>query len=176
MKEEKGLSMIALIFIVLIAAVLVFIGVKHIKTYIEDEKKTDIKTTMLLIQGKITEVGNKHEVDEENNSLVGKKIESIENETEYNFSDELKSELTKISEHELYILSQDDLNNLEVHGIEVNKDEFYIVDYTENDVFYSQGINGKYSLLDIENKKVEEDSAEENITEEDSTGEEENEI
>ena len=165
MKKEKGITMIALIFIMVIVAALVFIGIKHVKTYIEDEKKTDIKTTMLLIQGKITEVGNKHEIDEENNSLIGKKIESFDEETEYNISEELKNELV-LEEHDIYILSKDDLNNIDVQGIEINKDEFYIVDYTTNDVYYSLGINGNYSLLDIENKKDEENEVENNEIEE----------
>ena len=167
MKKESGLSMIALILIVTVIGIVVFMGVKYIRGYIENEKKEDIKTTMLLIQGKITEIANKHTVDEAENGLVGIKLNLESEDIEYNISDELKEILVNLEDADLYILTKEDLENLSVKDIEVNKDEFYIVDYNSEDVIYSLGINGKYKLTDLETKKR--DSEEE--TTENSEGE-----
>ena len=181
MKSEKGLTMIALIIIVLIVTILAIIVVKYTKEYIRKEKNEDIKNYMLLIQGKITEIANKHEVSEENN-LIGiplysskedsdndednnekveeeneddndETIKTIQNDIEYKIPDELKTYFEKLEDANLYILTQEDLNNLSINGVTVNYDEFYIVDYNSGDVFYSKGLDGKYSLLEIENKK-----------------------
>ena len=187
MKKEKGLSMIALIFIVIIVGFILFKGITFIKNYITEEKKDDIKTTMLLIQGKITEIANKHEVDSETNILVGLKLELTEeneeevieedseeeeseenseeekaeeseeqelkeDKIEYEISEELRNILLNIENAELYILRQEDLENMAIKNAKSDSKEFYIVDYTSRDVIYSLGIEGKYKLSDIEKK------------------------
>ena len=166
MKKENGLSMIALILIVVIISVAITIGVKHIKVYIAKEKDEDIKTNMLLIQGKITEIANKHVIDEAENGLIGIKLNLESEENEYNISDELKEILINLEGADLYILTKEDLENLSIKDIEVNKDEFYIVDYNSEEVYYSLGINGQYKLTALESK-------EEEKTEEPETSEEE---
>lgn len=166
MKKENGLSMIALILIVVIISVAITIGVKHIKVYIANEKDEDIKTNMLLIQGKITEIANKHVIDEAENGLIGIKLNLESEENEYNISDELKEILINLEGADLYILTKEDLENLSIKDIEVNKDEFYIVDYNSEEVYYSLGINGQYKLTALESK-------EEEKTEEPETSEEE---
>ena len=155
MKKESGLSMVALIIIVALVSAFIFIGVNYIKNYIEKEKQENIKTTMLLIQGKITEIANKHTVDEAENGLVGTKLNLESEEIEYNISEELKNVLINLENADLYVLSQEDLENLAVKDVQVNKDEFYIVDYNSEEVIYSLGINGKYKLTELENKKTE---------------------
>ena len=153
MKKESGLSMIALILIITVIGIVVFMGVKYVQNYIENEKKEDIKTTMLLIQGKITEIANKHTVDEAENGLIGTKLNLDSEDIEYNITDDLKQVLVNLENADLYILSQEDLNNLSVKDVQINKDEFYIVDYNSEDVIYSLGINGKYKLSELEIKK-----------------------
>ena len=155
MKKENGLSMIALILIVVIITIAIVIGVKYIKGYIAKEKDDDIKTNMLLIQGKITEIANKHTVDEAENGLIGIKLNLEDENIEYNISDELKETLKNLQDADLYILTKEDLENLSVKNIEVNKDEFYIVDYNSEEVYYSLGINGQYKLTALESKEDE---------------------
>ena len=152
MKQEKGLSLIALIIIVVIVAVIVVIGIKNAKGYIEKEKKEDIKTTMLQIQAKITEIDNKHTVDEETNSLVGEELDLGNAELEYNISNDLRHVLEHLDKPELYILTQENIDNMSIKNVKVDRDTFYIVDYNTDDVFYSLGINGVYSLLEMEGK------------------------
>ena len=165
MKKESGLSMIALILIITVIGIVVFMGVKYVRNYIENEKKEDIKTTMLLIQGKITEIANKHTVDEAENGLIGTKLNLDSEDIEYNITDDLKQVLVNLENADLYILSQD--SPLWIYKSKINKDEFYIVDYNSEEVIYSLGINGKYKLSELEIKKENKETG----TQENSDGE-----
>jgi Tfp pilus assembly protein PilE len=148
MKSQRGIALVALILVIIVIGIVVFIGFKYANNYIENEEKKDIKTTMLTIQGKITNIQNKHIVDE-SNSLKGTKIDLENNQTEYNINEELKKSLLTIENPELYILNEDELNELGVKDIVINDTEFYVVEYNTKEVFYSLGVNGKYKLSEM---------------------------
>ena len=148
MKNQRGIALVALILVIIVIGIVVFIGFKYANNYIENEEKEDIKTTMLTIQGKITNIQNKHIVDE-SNSLKGTKIDLENNQTEYNINEELKKSLLTIENPELYILNEDELNELGVKVIVINDTEFYVVEYNTKEVFYSLGVNGKYKLSEM---------------------------
>ena len=148
MKSQRGIALVALILVIMVIGIVVFIGFKYANNYIENEEKEDIKTTMLTIQGKITNIQNKHIVDE-SNSLKGTKIDLENNQTEYNINEELKKSLLTIENPELYILNEDELNELGVKDIVINDTEFYVVEYNTKEVFYSLGVNGKYKLSEM---------------------------
>ena len=112
MKSQRGIALVALILVIIVIGIVVFIGFKYANNYIENEEKEDIKTTMLTIQGKITNIQNKHIVDE-SNSLKGTKIDLENNQTEYNINEELKKSLLTIENPELYILNEDDYKGAE---------------------------------------------------------------
>ena len=147
-KIQRGIELVALILVIIVIGIVVFIGFKYANNYIENEEKKDIKTTMLTIQGKITNIQNKHIVDE-SNSLKGTKIDLENNQTEYNINEELKKSLLTIENPELYILNEDELNELGVKDIVINDTEFYVVEYNTKEVFYSLGVNGKYKLSEM---------------------------
>ena len=71
------------------------------------------------------------------------------NQTEYNINEELKKSLLTIENPELYILNEDELNELGVKDIVINDTEFYVVEYNTKEVFYSLGVNGKYKLSEM---------------------------
>lgn len=148
MKSQRGIALVALILVIIVIGIVVFIGFKYANNYIENEEKEDIKTTMLTIQWKITNIQNKHIVDE-SNSLKGTKIDLENNQTEYNINEELKKSLLTIENPELYILNEDELNELGVKDIVINDTEFYVVEYNTKEVFYSLGVNGKYKLSEM---------------------------
>lgn len=148
MKSQRGIALVALILVIIVIGIVVFIGFKYANNYIENEEKEDIKTTMLTIQGNITNIQNKHIVDE-SNSLKGTKIDLENNQTEYNINEELKKSLLTIENPELYILNEDELNELGVKDIVINDTEFYVVEYNTKEVFYSLGVNGKYKLSEM---------------------------
>lgn len=149
MKSEKGIAFIILIFLVVILIIAAFFGVKFIKERADKENIDNIKSHMLSIQALAKNVKNKNTVNAEN-PLLGIKLDLANNETEYQISEELKSELEKIENADLYIITQDDVNNNGLSQIKINNQEFYIVDYNAGEVYYSMGINGKYSLTSTE--------------------------
>ena len=149
MKRQEGITLIALVITIIIVGMIIIVGVQYAKKYINNQEIEDIKSSMLVIQGVITNIGNKHEIDEENNTLLGVKLELENNETGYNISEELKSILEGMENANLYILNQEELNNIGVKDVEINNSKFYIVDYNSGEVFYSLGINGKYKLSEI---------------------------
>ena len=132
---------------------------------------------MLAIQTVTTNIKNKHLVDKENNSLVGEKldlknvsnidkkedinenkigqgqseeIEEIEsNDKKYILSEELKTKLSNIENSELYILSQEDLESHGIKNTKVDNTSFFIVDYNTEEIYYSLGIEGTYSLSEL---------------------------
>lgn len=149
MKNEKGIALIGLIIVVMLTAVALFAGAKYIGEYLSNQKNEDIKANMLAIQTVITNVKNKHTVDETNNILVGTKLDLENNETEYTISDEFKNVLLSLENAELYILNTEELNNLGVKNIEVNNTAFYVVDYNSEEILYSLGVNGVYKLSEM---------------------------
>ena len=149
MKNEKGIALIGLVIVVLLTAVVLFAGTNYLKEYVSNQKNEDIKANMLAIQTVITNVKNKHTVDETNNILVGTKLDLENNETEYTISDEFKNVLLSLENAELYILNTEELNNLGVKNIEINNTAFYVVDYNSEEHLYSQGVNGVYKLSEM---------------------------
>lgn len=144
MKSEKGMNLIGVIFIICILIVVGLFGYKVIKSFIDTNKQEDIKTNMISIQSKIKIIKDKHKVSEEN-ILLGIKIE--EN-TTFNINEQFKNILEErcIETTNYYILTQEDLNNQKLQNIQINNDEFYVVDYDTCDVFYSKGEEWGYSL------------------------------
>lgn len=149
MRRQEGMTLIALVIIIIVVGIVIFAGLQYAKDYVANQEVEDIKSSMLAIQGVITNVNNKHTVDEENNSLLGVKLELENNETGYNVSEELKGILSSIENANLYILNQEELNNLGVKDVEITNSKFYVVDYNSGEIFYSLGINGKYKLSEI---------------------------
>lgn len=149
MKKEKGITLIALIFIVIAIGMILYIGIKYTLEYYTNQKKEDIKAHMLAIQTVTTNIENMHSVSEEENPLIGTKVEFENAEFNYNISNELKQVLETQENSNLYILSEEELNNCGIKDIHINEDEFYIVDYNSEEIFYSKGINGKYRLSEI---------------------------
>ena len=165
MKSEKG---IALILLVLIAAILItisIIGVKYIFQKAEEEKIEDIKSHILSIEALVKKVKNKHVINETENPLIGVKLELENNTTGYEIQEELKNQLSQIEGADLYILTQEDINNNGLKQITVNNQEFYIVDYNTEKVYYSLGINGEYTLTN-ETEENQAEGTEENTAQE----------
>lgn len=149
MKSEKGIALIGLVILVIFTAVVLFAGTKYIKEYVNNQKNEDIKANMLAIQTVITNVKNKHTVDETNNILIGVKLDLENNETEYVISEDFKNTLSTIENANFYILNSDELNNLGVKNIEISNTAFYVVDYNSEEVLYSLGVNGIYKLSEM---------------------------
>ena len=149
MKKENGITLVALIILIIAVGIVIYTGLQYARKYIDNQEIEDIKANMLTIQGVITNINNKHTVDEENNILEGTKLELENNTTGYKITEEFKNVLSNIENAELYILNQEELKNHGINDVNINNKEFYVVDYNSGEVFYSLRINGKYKLSEM---------------------------
>lgn len=149
MRNSKGVTLIVMVLAIVIIAIIIFVGMQHVNDYIAQQRIEDIKAAMLSIQGVVTNINNKHTVDEQTNALIGSKLDLENNTTGYNITEELKNSLLSVENTNLYILSQEELNNHGIKDIIINNNEFYVVDYNSGEIFYSLGINGKYKLSEM---------------------------
>ena len=149
MKKENGITMIALLIIIVLVGMVVFSGLQYAQKYMANQEVEDIKANMLAIQSIVTHINNKHTVDEENNPFIGINLDLENNTTGYNITEKFKNALLSIEGANLYVLNQEELNSNGIKEITVNQTEFYVVDYNSGEVFYSLGIRGKYKLSEI---------------------------
>ncbi len=138
LKKENGITMVMLIIMIIVMLIVAGIVVYEGTSTIKSAKKQSIYTNMLLIQAKARTIKDKVDFGEDA-QVVGKII-----------NEEQKSKYG-IESDDSYELSQEDLYEM---GVEVSGDNEYIVDYDNDEVYYTKGIkdadgNWHYSLTDI---------------------------
>ena len=165
MGAKKVMSLIiALILIIAIATVIGIIC----KEAIEKTKLQDLRTDLLLIQGKAktytenvnVETANLDEEKEEDSSKIEEVKEQKLKGTSLENCDENIQHAAKEAGVEdwadYYYLSQEDLNNMEIN-IKVKEDSYYLVKYNfeDTEVVYTKGYeyDGKtyYKLSEMKN-------------------------
>lgn len=155
MKTRKNLvvTYIKIVLVIAIIAVGLYWGIKALNKGYNNEEYETVKTNMLLIQGKTEVIAQKVEIEEEGAEYIGTKIQDKQDDAKIqnlvnNNVINLKSE-----DNNYYCI---DNSNLEELGLsEINIDDYYIVDYKQNDVIYVDGIkdeagNTVYKLSDME--------------------------
>ena len=159
MKSRKSLlaTYIKIIIVILLMAAGIYFIYKFAdKSYNEEEFET-IKTDMLSIQVQTETVAQKVEIKEKGAKYIGTKIddrledEKVQNLINNNIID------VESKKSNLYCLDNSNLEELGLSNIKV--DNFYIVDYKQNEVINVDGVqnsNGEtvYKLSDM-NKKEE---------------------
>ena len=146
LKNQKGITLVALTLTVIIMVILVSISVKFGTEAIEKSREEDIKSNMLLIQGKSKIIKDKHMYDSENSSLVGTPIGEA---SSFTVSTELQNKINSNENAEAYIFTQQDLNSNGLGNINVSSTVFYVVDYDTCEIYYSLGVNGIYALSEM---------------------------
>ena len=144
LKNEKGITIIALIITIILMLILVGVTVKVGTKEISKAKLEDIKTEMISIKTRAKIVKDKYNFKDIDN-LVGTKLSEA---TDYN------TEAIGIldgNRENCYIWTQEDLNSQELSSIKVDKDKFYVVYYGDDiEIYYSKGVDGKYSLTELQ--------------------------
>lgn len=158
MKNNKGITLIALIITIIIMLILASITVNIAQDVIEDTKLESLVTDMISIKAKAKTIEEKYNFKDIDN-LVGTKLdEDVDTEgiqTSYNISNELKEELSSLENiDKLYVWTEEDLENQGLSNIKTNETNFYIIYYNLEqkntcEVYYSLGYEGKYSLSAI---------------------------
>lgn len=155
MKEEKGLTYIGMVFLIILIAILVFGAIYFFRIEQWKANLENVKTDMLLIQAKVKNVSNEQTLEKKENVLIGTKISDMEdNDTIKEFLEKDIIDI-KSKKNNYYVLDQEDLGELEIDQVQLEDNNLCIVDYKTNEVIYTSGFlytdgNTYYKLSDIE--------------------------
>ena len=155
MKTRKSLvATYAKIILVILIIVAVIYGVGRVlnREYNNEEYKT-VKTNLLLIQGKTKVISEQVAIEEEGVTYIGTEIKEKQNDAK--IQNLVNNNIINIeSENNIYYCI--DNNNLEELGLgDIQVEDYFIVDYKQNDVIFVNGIEDKegnlvYKLSDME--------------------------
>ena len=154
MKNRKSLlaTYIKIILVIVVIAVAIYGILKIASDEYNKEEFATIKTNMLLIQGKTEIIAQKVDIKEKGAKYIGTEIKEKQNDAE--IQNLINNNVIDINSEKsnYYCLDNNNLKELE---LDINIDDYYIVDYKKNDVIYVDGIqdqNGNmvYKLSDME--------------------------
>ena len=154
MKKQKSLvvTYIKIFIVIAIIVIGIILALKFLNKEYNSQEYETIKTDMLLIQGQTEVLAQKVAIEEDDAEYIGTKLEDKEiDETIQNLIDKEIVDLDS-EDSNYYCL---DNSNLEELGLEdVRTDNFFIVDYKQNDIIYIDGIedaegNIVYKLSDM---------------------------
>lgn len=145
MKNNKGITMISLVIMVLLMILLASITAYEANGLISISRVQSVTTDLLLIQAKVRIINEKEvfEKDEEKSWILGDKL------SEHTDILSVLKEKNIISSDETvdnyYVLSQQNLNDMGLESL--NYADGYVVNYETEDVIYVKGVKnneGKY--------------------------------
>lgn len=141
MESEKGLTFISTAILVVVIAALTFGVVYFVRLQLDKEKSEDIKTDMLLVEAKVQKLSGEYILEKKEEILIGTKLTEMEEEPI--IKEFLEKELFDPKEKgaKYYVLNQDDVNEMALENVEIEKESYYIVDYTSSKVYYTKGYN-----------------------------------
>ena len=150
---QKGITLIALVITIILMMILIGIGIEYGGDAINKAKLEDRKTDMISIKTRAKIIAEQYNFQDIEN-LVGTKYTE---DTDFNkqSADNAFSGFTEEEKDNLYIWTQEDLNNEGLNTIEVYSDSYYIVYYNLEDtnsceIYFSMGVDGKYSLTELQ--------------------------
>ena len=139
MKSEKGLTFISTAILVVIIALLTFGVVYFVRLQLNKGKNEDIKTDILLVEARVQKLSSEYILEKKEDILVGAKLTEMEDEQPV--KEFLEKELFDPKEKgaKYYVLNQENINEMKLENVELEKDSYYIVDYTSSKVYYTKG-------------------------------------
>ena len=166
MKKENGLTHMTTIFLVIIILVLILVAVRFVELQYKNEESETIKTNMLAIQGKAKIIAEEEKALKK--ELAGIKIS--DKKEEENIKKLLEQQNRTIDENsKYYVLDKENLKEIGLGNIELESDQYYIVNYDNLEILYTKGVqigdNILYKLSDFNKLNEEKDFVEENIKE-----------
>ena len=166
MKKENGLTHMTTIFLVIIILVLILVAVRFVELQYKNEESETIKTNMLAIQGKGKIIAEEEKALKK--ELAGIKIS--DKKEEENIKKLLEQQNITIDENsKYYVLDKENLKEIGLGNIELELDQYYIVNYDNLEILYTKGVqigdNILYKLSDFNKLNEEKDFVEENIKE-----------
>ena len=156
MKSEKGLTFLSTAILVVVIAALTFGIVYLVRLQLDKGKNEDIKTDILLVEAKVQKLAGEYILEKKEEILVGTKLTDMEDEPV--IKEFLEKEVFDKEEKgaKYYVLDQDNIKELNLENVELEKDSYYIVDYTSVKVYYTKGYSdeGGEVYYTVEKDKV----------------------
>ncbi len=152
-KKSLLFTYIKIIIVIGIIAVAIYFGINFLGREYDKEAFETVKTDMLLIQAKTELISQKVEIDEEDVEYIGTKIDEKKDEDRIrNLIDNQVIDIES-KKNKYYCIDNTDLDELGLNDLDI--EDYYIVDYKNNDVIYVNGIEnseGKvvYKLSEME--------------------------
>lgn len=139
MKSEKGLTLISTAILVVVIALLTFGVVYLARLQLDKGKNEDIKTDILLVEARVQKLAGEYILEKKEDILVGTKLVDMEEEPVIKEFLEKKIFDKEEKGAKYYVLNQENINELKLENVELEKDSYYIVDYTSVKVYYTKG-------------------------------------
>ena len=151
-RKSVVLTYVKIFIVLVIIAAIIYAAVQFFGTKYHEEEFETLKTDMLLIQGKIEVVSQKVDIEEEDAEYIGTSIK--ENKEDEKIQNLINNNIIDIDskKSKYYCINNDNLNELGLENVRV--DDYYIVDYENNEVIYINGIKNEngdtiYKLSDM---------------------------
>lgn len=149
--SNKGITMVALIITIIIMLILATVTIQFGAGEVERTKLEDLKTTMLLIKGRVQIVADKESFGEsyDNTGMV-----KLSDAASYDIS-KLQNIFNNLEDtSNLYIWEQTAMDNNNI-DVTITSTDFFVMDYSTGEVYYSLGYTYEgityYSLTDMQN-------------------------
>lgn len=159
MKDQKGLTFVGTIFLVLLIAFITFTVVYFVRLQTQKEDLENMKTDLLLVEAKVKKISSDYILKKKDEVLIGTKLSDIKD--EQIIQEFLQYNSINIDEKgkKYYALNKQNLEELGLTQVELAENSYYIVEYTESKVYYTQGYelegNNYYDIDNIEELKIE---------------------
>ena len=148
MKNNKGITMISLVIVVLIMILLASVTAYEANGLVSIARVQSVTTNLLLIQAKVRIINEKivfeSEEDKKSQLYVGTKLIEGDRALETMRDKEIVTN-DDINNNSYYLLSKEDLIDMGLESI--NSEDGYVVSYTTEEVIYIKGVKnneGKY--------------------------------
>ena len=137
MNKENGMGIIAIIISVLIIVGIAIFAYNFVVNTADEQKIEDIRTNMLLIQGKCKILQETTKVNNNQEGLKGRKLSEIQDDRIISeFLNRNIIDSTNLDKY--YALSNDDLTSMEL-DIQNEENSYYVVNYEDNTVYITKG-------------------------------------
>lgn len=144
MKSENGISYVKLLVVFAIVIIIGILIAAYIMGIFKEGNLENTKTNMLLVQTKVKVLKGDSDITGDASLLKGTKISAPEIPNEV--KDFLNKGIITPEEYDYYyIINQDCLNEIGLTDVKLKNGVFFIVNYTNYEVIYTDGYTDEYN-------------------------------
>ena len=153
--NQKGVTLLILVIMIIVMLIIAGITIYSGTETIKRAGLENLKTNLLLIQGKVELVSQHVDMKEKDAKLTGTKLADMKEDEVIKAFLEKQIIDSESKDSDFYVLKEQDLKDLELSNIQMESGMYYIVDYKTNDIITTKGYTATdgqtyYKLTDIE--------------------------